>query len=56
VPKYPINSSAWPFPQNETLGAIEIYVFGDDQYWPLTGKDANKSINQLLSQARSAIS
>ena len=56
VPKYPINSSAWPFPQNETLGAIEIYIFGDDQYWPLTGKDANKSINQLLSQARSAIS
>jgi len=55
VTSYPINSSVWPFPQNETLGAIEIYIFGDDRYWPLTGKDANKTINQLLSQARGAI-
>ncbi|WP_396632920.1 hypothetical protein [Maribacter sp. R86514] len=55
VTSYPINSSAWPFPQNETLGAIEIYIFGDDQYFPLTGKEANKTINDLLSQARGAI-
>lgn len=55
VTTYPINASAWPFPQNETLGAIDIYIFGDDQYWPLTGKDANKTINQLLSQARGVI-
>lgn len=55
VPSYPINSSTWPFPKNETIGSIEIYIFGNDKYWPLTGKDANKSINQLLSQARSVI-
>lgn len=53
VEKYPLNPSAWPFPKNETLGAIEITIFGDDKYWPLKGKDANRSINDLLNTIRS---
>lgn len=55
VTTYPINPTAWPFPQNETVGAIDIVIFGDDKYWPLTGTEANKNINKLLSQARGVI-
>lgn len=41
--------------RKETYGAIEITILGEDLYYPLKGKDANKSINTLLSQARNLI-
>lgn len=55
VTTYPINPSEWPFIEKETYGAIEITILGEDLYYPLKGKDANKSINTLLSQARNLI-
>ncbi|MDO5981859.1 hypothetical protein [Flavivirga spongiicola] len=53
VPKFPVNPTAWPYPQNATIGEIDIEIFGNELFYSLSGKDANKSINQLLSLIRS---
>ena len=53
VPKFPIDPAAWPYEQNATVGEVDVEIFGAEIYYPLTGKEANKTINNLLSQIRS---
>lgn len=55
VTQYPMSPSTWPINPTATVGALEITIFGNDIYLPLSGSEANKTINGLLSQARSII-
>ena len=55
VPSYPMSPTTWPINQTATVAALEITIFGNDVYYPLTGAQANSSINNLLSQARSVV-
>lgn len=45
----------WPITPTATVGALEITIFGNDIYYPLSGSTANSTINSLLSQARSIV-
>lgn len=53
VQNFPIEPNAWPYAQNETVGEVDIEIFGAELYYPLTGNQANSTINQLLSLIRS---
>ncbi|PIB27557.1 hypothetical protein BFP77_11755 [Maribacter sp. 4U21] len=55
VPQYPMAPSTWPINQTATVAALEITIFGNDIYYPITGSTANSTINNLLSQARSIV-
>lgn len=55
IPDYPINPKSWPFNPRATLGALEVTILGQEVYYPISGADANESINQLLSQARGVV-
>jgi len=55
VPQYPMTPTLWPITPTATVGALEITIFGNDIYYPLSGSTANSTINSLLSQARSIV-
>ncbi len=54
VPQYP-GPSNWPINPAETLAELEIGIFGDEPFYTLTGKEANKTINNLLKMAANRI-